>query len=114
MSQPAVPERIHRGDREITVTWDATHVSVYPARTLRLACHCASCRDEFTARELLDPSSVPADVRPIELSLVGNYAIKIRWSDGHDTGIYTYEHLLSLCPCERCGWGKGQKAQEGQ
>jgi DUF971 family protein len=51
---------------------------------------------------LLDASTVPEDIRAEVVSLVGNYAIKVRWSDGHDTGIYTYEFLLSLCPCERC------------
>lgn len=98
----AVPERIHRADREIVVTWVADHLSTYPARMLRLACPCATCKDEFTGRALLDPGAVPEDIRADAVSLVGNYAIKIRWSDGHDTGIYTYEFLLSQCPCERC------------
>lgn len=102
MSDALVPERIHRGDREVVVTWDRSHVSRFPARELRLACPCATCRDEFTSRVLLDPASIPEDIRVGELFLVGNYAIRIRWSDGHDTGIYTYEYLLSLCSCDRC------------
>jgi DUF971 family protein len=97
-----LPERIHRADREIVVTWAADHVSTYPARALRLACQCATCKDEFTGRGLLDPGTVPEDIRAETVSLVGSYAIKIRWSDGHDTGIYTYEYLMSLCSCERC------------
>jgi ATP-binding protein involved in chromosome partitioning len=97
-----VPERIHRGDDEIVVTWDGSHVSRFPAREMRLACHCATCRDEFTSNVLLDPDSVPQEVRALQVSLVGNYAIKIKWSDGHETGIYTYQYLLSLCSCERC------------
>ena len=97
-----LPERIHRADREIVVTWAANHVSTYPARMLRLACQCATCKDEFTGRALLDPGAVPEDIRAEAVSLVGNYAIKIRWSDGHDTGIYTYEYLLTICPCEMC------------
>lgn len=99
-----VPQRIHRGQGggEILITWDAGHVGTYPARFLRLACHCATCRDEFTGRERLDSAAVPQDVRADSVSLMGNYAIKIRWSDGHDTGIYTYDYLLQLCPCERC------------
>lgn len=108
MTDLPLPERIHRADREIVVTWAADHVSKYPARSLRLACQCATCKDEFTGRELLDPGAVPEDIRAEVVSLVGNYAIKIRWSDGHDTGIYTYEYLLTLCPCERC---QGQKRQ---
>lgn len=93
------------------ITWDADHESTYPARALRLACPCATCRDEFTGRELLDPGAVAEDIRALELRLVGNYAVRIRWSDGHDTGIYTYEYLLSLCSCERCRPQKGQGKQ---
>ena len=33
---------------------------------------------------------------------VGNYAIRINWSDGHNSGIYSYDHLRSICPCEEC------------
>jgi len=111
VSEPPVPERIHRADREIVITWAPGHVGAYPARFLRLNCHCATCRDEFTGRLMLDPATVPEDVRADQVWLVGNYAIKVRWSDGHDTGIYTYEYLLSLCPCDRC---KGRGRQEGQ
>lgn len=102
MREIPVPERVHRGEHELVVTWDAGHAGVYPYRMLRLACHCATCREELTGRPLLDPGVVPEGVRAEEVSLVGAYAIKIRWSDGHDTGIYTYEYLLSLCPCGRC------------
>jgi DUF971 family protein len=112
VSDASVPERIHRGEREIVITWSVEHVGTYPARQLRLDCHCATCRDEFTGKLLLDPSAVPEDVRAEALSLVGNYAIKIRWSDGHDTGIYTYEYLLSVCPCERCQRERRRRANE--
>src|ERR1700687_5631888 len=33
---------------------------------------------------------------------VGNYAIQITFNDGHATGIYSYEHLRTLCPCDEC------------
>jgi DUF971 family protein len=33
---------------------------------------------------------------------VGRYAIRFHWSDGHSTGIYTFEHLRELCPCPIC------------
>jgi DUF971 family protein len=33
---------------------------------------------------------------------VGNYAIRIVWSDGHSTGIYSFEHFRRICPCEEC------------
>lgn len=103
MREIPVPERIHRGSGELVVTWGDAHVGSFPYRMLRLACHCATCREELTGRPILNPAAVPTDVHPESVSLVGAYAIKVRWSDGHDTGIYTYEYLLSLCPCERCG-----------
>jgi DUF971 family protein len=37
---------------------------------------------------------------------VGNYAIRINWSDGHNTGIYSWEHLRRICQCEECKKGK--------
>lgn len=107
MTDLPIPERIHRDDREIVVTWPGEHVSTYPSRRLRLSCQCAACREEMTGRPLLDPSTVPQDVRPLSVSLVGSYAVRIQWSDGHGTGIYTYEYLLTICPCERCQTHRG-------
>lgn len=101
MSTP-VPAAIHRADDAITITWAQDHVGVYPARDLRLACPCAGCVEEMSGRPLLDPDAVPTDVKPLTVQLVGGYAMRITWSDGHDTGIYTWEHLAGLCPCPRC------------
>jgi ATP-binding protein involved in chromosome partitioning len=97
-----VPLAIHRADHAVTITWAEDHVGVYPARELRLACPCAQCVEEMSGRPLLDPASVPDDVVPLRVSLVGAYAIRIDWSDGHGTGIYTYEFLREICPCAEC------------
>jgi len=78
------------------------HTGFFPARDLRMACPCAACVEEMTGRPLLNPSSVPPDVRPLSLALVGAYGLKIDWSDGHGTGIYTFERLLASCPCPAC------------
>lgn len=102
MSDIPIPERIHRGDREVVITWSRGHEGHYPARGLRLQCHCAGCREELTGKPLLDPAAVPEEVMPVSISLVGSYAIRIDWSDGHNSGIYTYEQLRALCPCEKC------------
>jgi ATP-binding protein involved in chromosome partitioning len=50
----------------------------------------------MSGRRLLDPATIPPDVRPLSLSLVGAYGLKITWSDGHGTGIYTFTHLRAL------------------
>lgn len=102
MSDAPIPQRIHRGGREIVIAWTDDHVGTYQARALRLACHCAMCREEMSGRALLDPATIPDAIEAESIALVGSYGVKIRWSDGHDTGIYTYEYLLSLCPCEAC------------
>ena len=100
MTAPS-PTAIHRADDAITITWAATHVGRYPARALRLACPCAACVEEMSGVPLLDPATVPADITPRSLALVGAYALCIGWSDGHATGIYTWEHLWRRCPCGR-------------
>ena len=70
--------------------------STYDVRALRLDCGCAKCIDEWTGAGTLDPDSVPADVHPLKIESVGRYAIQIRWSDGHDTGIYPFRRLREL------------------
>ncbi len=104
MSTPSVaPYAITRQDTGILFEWTrAGHAGMFPARALRLACPCAACMEEMTGRPLLDPATVPDDVRPVQLSLVGSYGLKVRWSDGHDTGIYTFERLRAACPCDAC------------
>jgi DUF971 family protein len=47
---------------------------------------------------MIDPASVPADLRQSDLALVGNYAITMWFSDGHHTGIYTFEYLRENDP----------------
>jgi len=87
-----------RGPRELEITWADGRESVYPVRSLRLACGCASCIDEWTGEERLDPARVPEDVRPLRVSPVGRYGIQITWSDGHETGIYPFRRLRELDP----------------
>ena len=36
-------------------------------------------------------------------TVVGNYAVQISFTDGHSTGIYSYDHLRTICPCAECG-----------
>jgi ATP-binding protein involved in chromosome partitioning len=81
---------------ELMIRWADGVESVYPVRPLRLACACASCVDEWSGENRLDPDSVPVDVHPLQIESVGRYAIQIEWSDGHTTGIYAFERLREL------------------
>jgi DUF971 family protein len=47
---------------------------------------------------MLDPQSVPADTTHADLALVGNYALTMRFSDGHHTGIFSFAYLRRLVP----------------
>jgi DUF971 family protein len=106
--QILLPTEIGRANQhDVKVTWQDGHVSVYPARELRLACPCAGCVDEQTGRVRVIAASVPPDVHPLRIELVGNYAITIQWSDGHHTGIYAFDRLRKLCPCDACQKQRG-------
>ncbi len=102
-TQLPVPREIGRANQhDVKIAWQDGHESVYPARDLRLKCPCAGCIDEFTGVVRVIASGIPQDVHPASISLVGNYAITIQWSDGHHTGIYAFELLRKLCPCGKC------------
>lgn len=66
-----------------------------PARTLRLACQCAHCVDEWTGKPRLDPAKVPEDVVAIKVESAGRYAVSVQWSDLHSS-IYPFAKLKTL------------------
>lgn len=90
----SIPYAVTRRDDGLLIEWRQGGGELfYPARDLRLACPCAACIEEMTGRRLLEPGAVPADIRPVSIALVGAYGLRIVWSDGHGTGIYTFERL---------------------
>ncbi len=84
------------GSDGLFVRWDDGTEKTFKVFDLRVACPCAHCVEEMTGVRRLDPARVPADVRPRRITSVGNYAIQIVWSDGHDTGIYSFDFLRRL------------------
>lgn len=102
---------IEDGSR-LEIQWKDGHVSLFLPRYLRLACPCAGCVDEMTGQRMLVPSMVPEGIYPTAIHYVGRYALQFVWSDGHDTGLYSFETLRNLCACEEClaaekGSGRG-------
>ncbi len=88
--------------QNVRVNWSDGHVSDFTATFLRLNCSCAECVEEWTNRRLLDPASVPADLKAEDYLRVGRYAVQFLWSDAHYTGIYPFDTLRGLCRCGEC------------
>ena len=93
------PERLAALDHDeagLVLSWADGAEQRLADRDLRLACACAQCRDEMTSARLLDPENVPLDLRITRIWSVGNYALGMAFSDGHDTGIYTFKALRAM------------------
>jgi Uncharacterized protein conserved in bacteria len=87
---------IEESESEITIHWSNGEQSSYRAPALRRACPCASCVNEWTGEKILDDAKVPDDLTIENTSLVGRYALNFRFSDGHETGIYSFKYLREL------------------
>ena len=84
------------------IDWSDGHKGVYPIRYLRLHCPCAACTDEWTGELKLKPEDVPMLIMLQDIEPVGRYALRFKWSDGHDTGLYTFGALRKMCQCHIC------------
>lgn len=87
---------LRRRPQGIQFGWDPGGERLVSARELRLACPCAHCVHELTGRRILDPASIPEVVTVRDMQPTGNYAYRILFDDGHDSGIYTLELLAGL------------------
>ena len=96
MAAPPTAIRALKQDGVFELQWAEGPLHRVPFRLVRILCPCASCIDEITGRRILNPDTVPADVAPVQMSFTGNYALKIVWSDGHSTGLYTWDQLAEV------------------
>ena len=106
------------------IAWLDGHVTQIPLVTLRRECPCATCQHEREQNRAGSaggerPGGQPPKATPLRVirgpSLsdlgiartdpVGRYAVQITWTDGHSTGIYSFDFLRSLCPCPACRGG---------
>lgn len=85
-----------QGDRILSITWLGGKTQIWDVVELRRKCPCASCIDEWTREPILKPESISENVRPKKIKSVGRYAIGMDFTDGHNTGIYTYDYLHKL------------------
>ena len=92
---------IDRGAATLNIVWADGYASDYPLRWLRANCPCATCREQRreaqAQTDLLTLSSTPPPSAEIaNAELVGNYAVRLVWTDGHDSGIYAYAALREI------------------
>jgi DUF971 family protein len=93
----------------IKIDWRDGHHSDYALAYLRDECPCAGCTGAHGTQPQKSNYSSP-DPFPIfkpalkmnSVEPVGQYAIRIYWSDGHSSGIYSFDHLRHICRCEEC------------
>jgi DUF971 family protein len=96
----------------VEIVWKDGHASSWNFAWLRWACPCATCNEERqqTGRALGMAKPKPggplvlyeAPPRPVEVTPVGKYAIRFKWNDGHESGIYSWEYLRRVCQCVAC------------
>lgn len=95
----STPKVIRRSDpRRVEIEWTDGHLTSYTPAELRRICPCANCVNEVTGERMLDPDAVPDFLTQLDVRLVGNYAIAIRFSDQHETGIYPFAYLRERDP----------------
>jgi DUF971 family protein len=87
---------IEESDTELSIAWSDGGETRYRALELRRACPCAACIDEWTGKKMLRDESIAEDVSFSHISIVGRYALNFHFSDGHETGIYSFAMLRKL------------------
>jgi DUF971 family protein len=96
----------------VEIDWRDGHTSSWNFAWLRDACPCATCIEERqrTGREVGAPKPKPQGLlqlyqeppRPVEVTPVGRYALRFKWNDGHEAGLYSWDYLRRVCNCEAC------------
>jgi DUF971 family protein len=108
----------------LRIVWLDGHVTQIPLLALRRACPCATCQHEreqgraggaAEGRSGAEPTKASplrvirgpslSDLGIARTDPVGRYAVQVLWTDGHSTGIYSFDFLRSLCQCPACRGG---------
>jgi ATP-binding protein involved in chromosome partitioning len=88
--------RISQDDQFIYFDWldgMKTRISHFD---LRSGCQCAGCVDEHTGEKILRRDKLDHRVKALEINPVGQYAVAVNWSDGHNSGIYSYQYIRKI------------------
>ena len=83
----------------LQLTWNDDHLSTFSLSYVRGWCPCAVCQGHFTGEWRFIET---ANIALVNVEPVGNYGMRLIWSDSHDTGIYQFDYLRQICHCEVC------------
>ena len=105
MSPQTTPVRLNlKKEEKLEIDWQDGVTSVYSISLLRSMCPCAMCKtirqEKETRKSLLQvlPGNYSTPMTAVSAELVGNYALKIEWSDQHGSGIYSFQYLREISP----------------
>ena len=87
---------IEESDSEFSIKWSDDTETRYSAARLRRSCPCAGCVNEWTGEKMLEDGTIPDDLTIKSTAIVGRYALSFTFSDGHDTGIFSFKYLRDL------------------
>ena len=103
MTPQTTPTKLDlKKDEKLEIDWQDGHKAVYTISYLRSMCPCAQCkklRAEQSQRKTLLrvlPGNYSKPLSATSAELVGNYALRIEWSDEHGTGIYSFDYLREI------------------
>jgi DUF971 family protein len=108
--KPAKVKIDKSGGTGMTIEWRDGHTSHWSFAWLRAACPCATCHEARDAdgrapgvAKTKPASLLPmyeAPPRPSEVEPVGRYALRFKWNDGHEAGLYSWDYLRNICDPE--------------
>jgi DUF971 family protein len=87
---------VEESDSSVSIKWSDDSTTAYNATLLRRSCPCASCVNEWTGQRILKDDQVADDLTFTHVSIVGRYALSFHFSDGHNTGIFSFDYLRKL------------------
>jgi DUF971 family protein len=90
-------------EKKVHLSFNDGHSADFDDAYLRGYCPCAGCQGHEGRIEFRPP---PGPVGVATIEEVGNYAISLAFTDGHNTGIYRFEFLREICPCAECAGEK--------
>ena len=99
-----MPKSLKSDGQALLIEWQDGPTHRLPWGLLRERCPCATCRTDRQKPPTPPPMLqvlTPQEARPLKvvgMRPMGNYAYAIEFSDGHSSGIYSFEHLRKISP----------------